>query len=90
MNEINETPNLNGARVIYREGTAFVPLPRELWRDTGGCSCRYCSGETRKNGGPSYWDTLAIPLTPRAGQKTDTTYVVHMPEAHGAQAKRAA
>jgi hypothetical protein len=72
-------PNLNGATVIYRNGTIFVPLPRELWRPiTGGC---HCSEECKANG--AYWDTLAIGAEPqRKGSHTDHAWLVHNPSAH--------
>jgi len=80
--------NLNGSLVRYSEdgSTAFIPLPRELWReiDTSGCSCWSCS---QVAGRKSYWDTLAVATQPKkmGGQKhskTDHAWTVHNPKDH--------
>lgn len=73
---------LNGARVIRRGDTIFVPLPRAMWRSAGPCNCHYCKG------GEAFWDTLAVAETKPSGKiagteslRNDTTWTVHMPEA---------
>lgn len=76
---------LNGAHVIRRGETIFIPLPRAMWRPIdGGCCCRYCSKDRTKTG-PAFWDTLAVAADPAGMKGPDTTWTVHMPEAHRAR-----
>jgi hypothetical protein len=72
---------LNGALAFRRDNTIFIKLPRELWRDANGCCCAYCSEDGKD--APAFWDTLAV-----AADKPTSTWMVHMPELHGAQRKR--
>ncbi len=78
VKELGEV-RLNGASVIYRDGVAFIPLPRALWTglragDERPCRCGKCDGDNA-------WDTLAISLRPTAKGRTNTAWTVHMPEA---------
>lgn len=65
---------LNGCRIEYVGDVAFMRLP-DIYAApcAGGCNCGHkaCTGK---------WDTLAIPLTPRAGGKNNYSYTVHRPE----------
>jgi hypothetical protein len=78
--------NMNGQLTWYREGSgvAFVRLPPELRAPIpSGCTCTHCKRLTEAD--PKYvptWDTVAVPLAPREGRKTSTTYTVHCPEGH--------
>jgi hypothetical protein len=56
----------------------YIPLPRELWRSCGTCNCPHC------NGGPAYWDTLAV-MGESNGQAR--TWTVHAPELHKGHAR---
>lgn len=77
------TLTLNGIQV-YRVGDSiFMPLPRELWRESGfpgRCSCGKCDGS-------GMWDTLAIAAKPT---KDDRTRTVHFPGLHTVDASREA
>lgn len=67
--------DLNGASVSYSAdgSTAFIALPRALWRSCGGkCHCKHC------NGREGQWDTLAVSTRPGAG--VPTAWTVHRPE----------
>lgn len=69
---------LNGVSVSRREGTIFVALPREAWREiAGGCSCAFCEAVP---GRKAYWDTLAVSQDPPARERSDTSWTVHRPE----------
>jgi hypothetical protein len=54
---------------IYRSknGTAYIPLAKDMWRDAGPCNCAYCKGSA------GFWDTLVVP-------HSGTAYQVHAPE----------
>lgn len=75
---------MNGCFVWYRApaGVAFVRLPKEQQKVIeGGCTCEHCKRLLEAD--PTYvptWDTLAVPLAPRKGRKTSTTYTCHCPE----------
>lgn len=67
---------------VVNQTTVHVPLPRDLWVEiNGGCCCRYCSA-TARVAAPAYWDTLALPAAGGA------TWLCHVPEYQGVQAKR--
>lgn len=73
--------SLNGARVIRRGDTIFVPLPRAAWAPAlggGKCACPPCKA---KGATESYWDTLAIAAEKPKADSSDTCWTVHMPEA---------
>lgn len=76
---------LNGIRIKRVNSTIFIPLPRELWVETDGCCCRYCSA-TGKTSEKAYWDTLAVSTDPNYKH----TWTVHYPELHGVKPKRRA
>jgi len=63
--------NMQGLKVLERDGTTFVSLPRELWRPAGTCSCPTCKARDTKE---AYWDTMAI--------AKGKTWTVHYPELH--------
>lgn len=86
MSSKNLEVNLNGLSVREMGGTLFIPLPRELWRSTDGCCCKYCSPEKGKSA-EGWWDTLAVPMQPNE-RGSRHTYTVHMPEIHGKKAMR--
>lgn len=70
----------HSGRSMPSPNTLFIPLPRELWRPVGtGCSCQWCCEHPDVR---PYWDTLAVARDRVAGS-SDTTWLVHMPEAHG-------
>ena len=84
------TERLNGISVTRYKGkmsgeeTIFIPLPVELWRSCDGCECALC----KSDGGPGYWDTLAVSAkAPKRGH--DFTYTVHYPELHCPDVRRA-
>lgn len=64
-----QSVNLNGVRVVHRDNTIFIPLPRELWRSCGRCDCSHCQGKE------GFWDTIAVAIGERY------SWTVHMPEA---------
>lgn len=68
---------LNGLPVHRVGETIFIPLPRELWRETGWgqCVCKECKANKAQK---SYWDTLAISATP-VKKDSDTVWTVHYP-----------
>jgi hypothetical protein len=85
----NTPDHFNGASVTRRETAIFVPMPRKAWRKIdGGCSCVYCSADGKPAN--AYWDTMAVCAEPpaKASNRCDTTWEVHMPEAHGIAPKR--
>ena len=61
----------NGIRVVRRNETIFIPLPREAWESCGQCDCSHCQGQE------GYWDTLAVGVK---RDENDTTWTVHAPE----------
>lgn len=69
----------HSGRSFPSDSTIFVPLPEALWRPvSGGCLCDFCKEHPQRR---PYWDTLAIAIKPTA-READTTWLVHMPEAH--------
>lgn len=70
----SDMPSLNGAATfLSKDGsTAFVRLPRELWRSAGICHCPHCKG------GEGFWDTLAVSTKLVDGRNT-TAWTVHYP-----------
>lgn len=66
-----EMPLMNGTETFVAEdsSTAFVRLPRELWRTAGKCYCPHCRGKE------GFWDALAIDLT----HPKSTAWTVHFP-----------
>jgi len=71
--------NLNGALIERSEdgSTIFIPLPRQMWRETE-CGCEFCRSVP---GRKSYWDTLAVSTAMPAGA-IDHAWTVHRPEQH--------
>jgi hypothetical protein len=62
----------------------FIQLPRVLWRShrvedgSAPCRCGRCPGD-------GAWDTLAVSVKPRRGEKTGTAWTVHHPEGRRGQ-----
>ncbi len=83
IRSLPEIPKLNGRPIIYKGDAIFLPLPPELWTESGFatddgkrcCSCGHCSGF-------GFWDTLVIARNPK-GDYTGNACTVHAPEYHG-------
>ena len=72
---------LNGLTVFRRDGTIFIPLPKEMWAESGfrgKCNCGKCDGD-------GLWDTLALaePLPNDLRDGVSYTWTVHYPELRG-------
>lgn len=61
------TLSMNVVAFDAAHSTAYVALPKELWRSCGKCHCPSCLGKE------GYWDTLVVP-------PTGHTWTCHMPD----------
>jgi hypothetical protein len=72
------TPATFSLPIIARTKTAiYLRLPRELQRDTDGCSCDHCKLDPTL----AKWDTLVVPIANGHNNGSAWTHTVHMPTA---------
>lgn len=70
--------NMNGTTVHkVQGGTIFIPLPQQIQRLCGGCSCPWCTTDRKERNPDARWDTLAVHPNQRHA------WEVHMPAIHG-------